>query len=354
MKILIVDDDPDIRTLLSIQLKKLGHVVFTADNGYSAVTKTVTSLPNIVLMDIEMPTMNGIQAVKEIRTYDALKDIPIIMISAHGEKEYIIATIKVGASDYVLKPFKMGILLGKLNNWINSLMEDNWKDLVPEQRGALNIGKNIIELLSGLIERGGAPSYNDTYIATKVMIDAIEKYGNRFILHSFEESEESLIVHCLRSASILYDFAKKKGFNEEECFNITMGGILYDIGKVMVPYALTFKPDKLDVDELKDVKEHVKYGVEFLQREAQMPSVVLDICQGHHERPDGLGYPNGLKGAEVTIPMRMTAIVDAYCALTAKKVYRKPYSDDEAFNIIVDSKDQFDQDMVKEFFCRMR
>ncbi|KJU85446.1 Signal transduction response regulator, receiver region domain protein [Candidatus Magnetobacterium bavaricum] len=88
----------------------------------------MASLPNIVLMDIEMPTMNGIQAVKEIKTYDALKGIPIIMISAHGEKEYIIAAIKAEASDYILKPFKMGILLGKLNNWINSLMEDNWKD----------------------------------------------------------------------------------------------------------------------------------------------------------------------------------------------------------------------------------
>ncbi|MEO5358401.1 MAG: response regulator [Nitrospirae bacterium YQR-1] len=349
MRILIADDDSDIRKLLSFQLKKLGHSVLTASNGYTALSNILQFIPDIVLLDIEMPSMNGIEALRKIRTYDALKNTPVLMVSAHSEQRYILDAIKAGASDYIRKPFNMGLLLGKVNNWINSLLRDNWKALEPQQTQALNVGKYMVELSSKLIESTKPPSYNDIHIATKLLVDAVEQHGNRFVYNALEDGEDSLFVHSLKSASLLYIFARKLGFNEQECFNMTMGGLLYDIGTALVPFALTFKPGKLEGDELRAVQRHVTHGVEFLQKEPDMPSVVLDICRGHHERPDGSGYPYGLKDTEVTMPMRMTAIVDTYSALTTKKVYRNAYSSNEAFRIIVESEREFDKDLVKNF-----
>ncbi|MBF0519666.1 MAG: response regulator [Nitrospirae bacterium] len=349
MRILIVDDDPDIRTLLGFHLKKLGHSVLAAADGYSALNKILQFIPDIVLLDIEMPGINGIETLKRIRTFDALKNTPVIMISAHCEQKYIIDTIKEGASDYILKPFNMGLLLGKINTWINSLLKESWKGFEPQQTQALNIGKSLVELSSKLIENGKPPSYSDTHIATKVLIDAVDRYGNLFIYSALDDGEDSLFVHTLKSASLLYLFAIKIGFNEQECFDMTMGGLLYDIGKALVPFALTFKPGKLEDGELVEIRKHVSYGVEFLQREPNMPSVVLDMCRGHHERPDGSGYPNGLRDADVTTPMRMAAITDTYSALTIKKVYRAAYTSNEAFNIILDSEKAFDKDLVRNF-----
>ncbi|MBF0466575.1 MAG: response regulator [Nitrospirae bacterium] len=349
MRILIVDDDPDIRTLLSFQLKKLGHSVLTAADGYSALNKILQFIPDIVLLDIEMPGINGIETLKRIRTFDALKNTPVIMISAHSEQNYIIDTIKSGASDYILKPFNIGLLLGKINTWINSMLKDNWKNLEPQKTQALNVGMYFVELSSKHIENGKPLSYNEAHIASKLLIDAVKEYGNLFVFDIFAENEDTLFVHSLKSASLFYIFANKMGFNEEFCFNMTMGGLLYDIGTALVPFDLTFKPDKLEGEELMAVRRHVTQGVEFLQKEPQMPSVVLDMCRGHHERPDGSGYPYGLMDADVTTPMRMAAIVDTYSALTSKKVYRRAYTSNEAFNIILDSEREFDRDLVRNF-----
>lgn len=348
-KILIVDDSEAMRKMLALNVTKLGLEVFSAANGEIAISKAIQVVPDMILMGIEMPVMNGYEATKEIRTYEALKKIPLIMVTSLATKESIIKAIRSGANDYVVKPFKMGMLLGKLSNWLNVDMEEHWKALPADQEKVLHLLKVGMEGIFEAVKKDEAISFGELANACELLAASIEEHGFTGILRILSDYNNTLFLHSLLVCIHLFLFSGAKELGRQERVLMAAGGLLHDIGSAKIPHDLLFKPGTLEPDEFEAIKAHVGHGVECLKKTRDIPATIVDLCWSHHERIDGTGYPRGLKDKEISLPARMLAIVEAYTALTTKSVYRKTRTPHEALEQLRSPEGHLDQDLLTEF-----
>lgn len=337
-KILIVDDSETDRLIIRTILKD--YELTEACDGLEAmrILKNNNEI-DLIILDLNMPKMNGFEVLIELKKNPSLAKISTIILTNYDESENEIKGLDLGAVDYIRKPLNMQSLRKridvhvKLRNIQKSV--ENYNEILEEEvfertQELITTRDITIDALIGLLEVRDIESSNHTK-RTQSMIKLISEYLSK-------KSEYKDIL------------------TEDYIMELYKTAPLHDIGKVGIPDNILLKPGKLDFEEFEIMKKHTTFGVEALSynsKNGQIPSFIktsIEIAGTHHERFDGSGYPNGLKGKEIPISGRLMAIVDVYDALTSKRVYKPAFEHEYALELIRnESGKQFDPEIVEVF-----
>ena len=290
-KILVVDDHPASRMTAAALLAVEGYEVLEAENGSMALEKVLQSKPDVILLDVMMPGMDGFEVCRQLKQDEQTRLIPVIFITALNDRRSRIRGIEAGGDDFLTKPFDRLELAARV------------KSLVRQKR--LN---------------------EDLDHAEQVVFS---------IARSIESRDPNTGDHCERLVKMGKAFGEYLHLSRSEIRDLMWGGYLHDIGKVGIPDAVLLKKGKFTPDELEIMKQHVLIGEKICQPLRTMRGV-LPIIRHHHERWDGTGYPDGLAGKDIPLLAQVFQIIDIYDALTSERPYKAAFSVEEALKIIAE------------------
>ena len=316
--VLVVDDSLKIRQLLSQALAEEGFQVITAENGKQALTRVQDLRPDLILSDIDMPEMNGVELCKKIHADPALAAIPFVMMSANCDRAIMRRMLQWGAASYLIKPFNLEQVLIT----VEKLLSDHFLILLKERERLDSERKMMLASITSLI----------------AALEARDQYTRG---------------HSEAVAGLVARMAAHRNADHDEIESLGIAGRLHDLGKIGVPDSILLKPGRLDAKEFAIIKEHPIIGASIL---GSIPSMkpLLPVILHHHERFDGKGYPNGLKGEKILLWARMTAVADTYHALISDRPYRKGMSQKDAMGIIEEVRGtQLCPDCVDNFISLM-
>ncbi|MBI3581353.1 MAG: response regulator [Nitrospinae bacterium] len=351
-KVLIVDDNPNNRQSLKSEIEKmLGYACYGAVNGMVAMNIVRKYKFQVILLDSEMPVLDGfgfLKAYREARGFDTGANI--IMVTPRHDRESVEKAMRYGVCDFLVEPFPKADMVEKVSRWINAEVESSWSDLDPEQEQILRFTMQTLNRAKSRAGGVGAgDDYSDFVGVGKLIVDAAGDSSTHKLLDAMKEHDDYTFVHSLRTGIYLSLFALSSGFTRDEAETMTLGGVFHDIGKARIPLEVLNKGGGFEPDEWLVMKEHVKHSVDVLASSKNIAKSVIDIAWCHHERLDGTGYPRGLKGSEIGTLPRMASIVDAYVALTDRRVYKRSFSQEMSFRMLEAEPDHFDQELVAEF-----
>jgi len=348
-RVLIVDDSGEIHSLIGAALKKMGYESDSAENGVKAVKMAARKKYDLILLDIEMPLLNGFETLERIRAGGASHNSNVIMVTGRSEKENVAKAIALGACDFVVKPFDTGQFLHKISRHINQEVEQEWKKLKPDQQAVLNITLTTLDKAFNAVTENRPLPYEDFLDMSEKLVAIIENGDIKGVLDAVKDHDSYTFVHSLRVGIFLSMFMRKfGGFNPDDVKTLTAGGVIHDVGKAKTPLKILNKPGGFEPEEWREMKNHVAYTMSILEKTPGIPAPVVEIAWCHHEKLDGTGYPRGLKGEEIGMLARMSAIADVYVALTDKRVYKPGFPPEKALEMMR-NPGHLDQGMVKEF-----
>lgn len=318
-KILIVDDAEINRSLLK-DILSAEYEIVEASNGLQAIEYLNRHIQEttLILLDIIMPVMDGFDVLKIMNKNGWIQFVPVITITSETSSQYINQAYDLGITDYINRPFDEVIVQRRVQNTILLYAKQKMlKDMVTEQ--ILEKERNsllMVEILSHIVEfRNGESGLHVLHIRmiTEFLMKELAKFDGFF---KFSDSYISMVVNA---------------------------SALHDIGKIMIPDEILNKPGKLTSEEFEIIKTHSAVGAQMLENvpyyeQEELIQIAHDICRWHHERYDGKGYPDGLKGDEIPIPVQIVAVADVYDALTSKRVYKPAYSHEKAMEMILNGE----------------
>ena len=337
--ILIVDDNPENLHLLANALLSDGYLVRAALNGEMAITMAINEPPDLIIMDINMPDMDGYQACDRLKAEPTLKSVPIIFLSAMQDTDAKVLAFNHGGVDYATKPFIFEELLARVSTHIElhqlqqdlELRNESLNQTIFSQQQEISAAQlSTIVALAKLAE-----SRDDD---TGLHIDRVGSFSRRLA--------QAAQNHSNRNAELDDHYVEM----------IYHASALHDIGKVGIADAILQKPGKLNSDEFDIMKTHPTIG--FLTLESivksypnnQMVGMGSDIAKSHHEKWNGTGYPEGLSGEAIPLSARIVAIADVYDALRSKRPYKTPFSHQQAVDIILEGRGvHFDPELIMLF-----
>ena len=303
-KVLIIDDTPEYITMLTALLPE--HEVFAAIDGKKGLQLAESVLPDIILLDINMPLMTGYEVCRRLKLMKKIREIPVVFLTANDGSDFEEIGFKMGAVDYIAKPFNATILKARVKTHVD----------------LYQLRSNLERQVENATEEIRKLNHEITYISASIAELKSKETGQ----------------HLLRVSEFCYLLSKFLGSDEAECEKIKMAAVLHDIGKVGIPDEILNKPDKLDASEWNIMQNHSTLGYTMLcdSEFASMRLAAL-IALEHHERWDGKGYPHGKVGTEISLVGRICAIADVFDSLLDKRVYKEPW----------------EAERVKEYFMQM-
>lgn len=308
--VLIVDDDEMNRDLLNDHLETLEYQVIEAENGKIAIEKAIIEQPDLIIMDIMMPVMNGYQAIKELKSIETTKNIPIVIATALGSREEKLEGITIGADDYLTKPIDIEELAVRVKN---NLAKKKYTDLLNNQNEIL---------------------YKKVLQKTKEIQDAFIETTHRLTLAA-EYKDPETGEHIKRISIYTKELAMEMGQPQSFVDTIHYASAMHDIGKVGIPDSILLKPGPLDEQEWSVMQKHTEIGSKiFYQSSSPLLKMAYEIAYAHHEKWNGSGYPRGLKQEEIALPARMMMICDQYDALRSNRPYKSSLSHEKTMDIL--------------------
>jgi putative two-component system response regulator len=330
-KILIVDDVVENIQVCMNVLKEDGYSLSFATNAKDGLELAKNEMFDLILLDIMMPVMDGFTFCTQLKHHEHTKDIPVIFLTAKVDVDSISRGFKVGAVDYITKPFNADELLMRVKNHIELYCARQ----VLKQNN-INLEKKL-EVQNIRINTELEQTQKEMiYILTELMESTSDETGK----------------HIKRVAQISQLLAKyHESLSEEDEQTIYHAAPMHDIGKVAIDSNIIHKADRLTAEEFETIKSHTTIAHNFLQYSDRKIIKAADIiAYQHHEKYDGTGYPNGLVGEQIHLFGRIAALADVFDALTHKRIYKDAWSIDEAVAYIKEHKGtQFDPYLVDIF-----
>jgi putative two-component system response regulator len=310
-RILIVDDLAENREILVDLLGSEGYILDTAKDGAEAVENALASPPDLILMDVSMPRLTGFEACRRLKADERTHLVPIVLVTGLVAREDRIQGIAAGCDDFLTKPVDSEQLMARTRNLLRT------KSLVDELEQAENV---LVSLANAL--------------------DAKDNYTRG---------------HSERVAKYAEALGAEVGLGRIECRNLRRAGLLHDIGKIGTSLDYLHKPGPLTTAEYEEVKKHPVIGFDIC-RPLRTMAPLLALIRGHHERLDGRGYPDALRGDAVPVPLRCLTIADVYDAITSDRSYRKAIPRDRAFKMMSEeaTTGMWDARLVDLFFEKVQ
>lgn len=324
--ILIVDDIPANLILLKKCIESEGYSVRSATSGNMALKSTIAKHPDLILLDIKMPNMNGFEVCSRLKADKNTKDIPIIFISALDDTSDKVNAFLAGGVDYITKPFSNEEVIARVSLHLEL---NDYRHHLEEK---IDFGiKEIKELNTEL---------DLTQKEVMLMMGAIG-----------EERSNETGLHVVRVAEYSYLLATLYGLDEEKCNMIKRTAPMHDIGKVAIADNILHKPAALNDDEWEIMKTHSAKGHSIFKSSTRpLLKMASIIAYEHHERWDGSGYPNSLKGEEIDIVARIVTVADVFDALSHDRCYKKAWPIEKTLQFLEDNSEKiFDPVLVKHF-----
>ncbi len=324
--ILIVDDlEANVDALLGLLEDR--YDVVAALEGESALEIMEGEPVDLVLLDIVMPGMDGFEVCRRIKARPETARIPVIFITANTDEASIERAYEAGGVDYITKPFRAMEVLSRIANHLALSAQQNHLEQLVEER------TRQLQDLNVEIE--------------ETMREIIFTMGTMAEMRSQETGN-----HVKRVARYSQLLARHYGLGSDEVELIKEASPMHDVGKIAIPDAILNKPGRLTPQEYEVMKEHARLGYEMLRHsKRRLIKAAAIIAHQHHERWDGTGYPQGLKGEAIHIFGRITALVDVFDALGTERVYKRAWKDDEIFAFIKEQRGRhFEPRLVDLFF----
>lgn len=336
--ILVVDDD--VMNIKNIQqvLKEKCQVA-TATSGQMALKILERMTPDLIILDINMPQMNGFELMRRLREKEKTSNIPVIFITADQGDDIETKALEAGAVDFVSRPFQPSVLLNRIvhaleiehyKKKLEMMVKEQANEIVAHVRRINRIQKEVIISMANLIEsRDGSTGghVKRTCLYVELLVKAMQ--------------------HTQRYQQIL---------TQKYVENLCNAAYLHDIGKIKVSDAILQKPGKLTTEEYEKMKEHACNGGEIIRsilegiEDEEYIDIAWKVSTYHHEKWDGTGYPEGLKGEEIPLSARIMAIADVFDALTSKRCYKQAMDLEEAYIVMKEmSGTYFDPDILNVF-----
>ncbi len=334
-KTILVVDDIEINRAILAEIFKDEYNILEACGGAEAIEiingGTVVSA---VLLDLVMPDVNGLDVLKDMNATGKIKNIPVFLITAADSQEMLLEGYNLGAIDIIRKPFMAHFLKHRINNVIELYgYQNELEDIVAKQVERLSrMNQSMIEILATVIE--------------------------------FRDCESGEHVKRIRGLTKILmkevsDMYPEYHLPQSEIDKIVASSVLHDVGKISIPDNILNKPGRLTKEEFEIMKQHTVKGCEIFQKIPDMMDEDIynysyDICRHHHERWDGRGYPDGLKGDDISIWAQVVSVVDVYDALTSERVYKKAFSHEVAVQMIFNGEcGAFNPKVLKAFEASM-
>ena len=347
-KVLIVDDDPSTVVIVKKYLKNAGFERISTELDSKAAVDEIKNLkPDLVLLDIHMPDVNGMEILQEVRQTNGIASTPVVFLTSSTDADLRVRALNMGASDFLNKPVVAAELVARVRN---TLLAKAHMDLLANYSSKLEhqVESRTAELIASRRE------------AIQCLARAAELRDDITGRH---------VIRVGRYASII---AREFGFSPQELIDLEHAAQLHDVGKIGIPDAILNKPASLTDNEYEAMKNHCRTGSQIISGEtvgkenslSQVRSIVDEcsspvmrlaalVAETHHEKWDGTGYPHGLKGEDIPLAGRITAICDVFDAISTNRPYKAAYALDKCFDIIKDgSGTHFDPAVVDAFFKR--
>jgi putative two-component system response regulator len=352
-KLVMLVDDSGVNLLAGKTALSEGRKVLTAGSAAIMLEMLEWSRPDLILLDVDMPEMDGFEAIRILKVRPETRDIPVIFLTAMNDSASELQGLELGAVDYIAKPFSPSLLRKRVD--LHLLLHDqkqvlaDQKRVLEEQKGEL---LHFYDNLQSMVEEKTRTILKLQYKLLGAMADMVEGRDGATGDH---------IARTQRYMRILLAGVMDAGLWPEESGTwdielLCQSCQLHDVGKISISDSILMKPGPLTAAESSEMRQHIVRGVGFIERleDGEPDSAFLrhakTFAAYHHEKWDGTGYPGGLAGEDIPLLGRLMAVVDVYDALTSERPYKKAFSHEEAVRIILDGEGtHFDPALVKLF-----
>lgn len=349
-RIVIVDDEPANVIVVRKHLERAGYQHFESTTDSTVAFDLIqASQPDVVLLDINMPEVSGIDILKQIRGHEATRQLPVLILTANSEHATKVICLELGATDFLIKPVDAMELVPRVRN---ALQNKSYQDRLA--RHAAELERKVRERTEELeLSRCQA-----VYCLARAAEMRDNDTGN----------------HVIRVGRFAGVIAKNLGLSESYVREIELAAQLHDVGKIAIPDAILLKPGKLEPDEFEIIKTHVRHGRNIIEPcvgndasltrslgergehrlsdGSSLMRMAATIAQTHHEKYDGSGYPLGLAGEAIPIEGRITAVADVFDALSSERTYKRAFPREKCFEILREGRGKhFDPQVLDAFFA---
>jgi putative two-component system response regulator len=338
-KIMVIDDQPANLKLMETMLRPFGHSIRSFPRGRLALIAAAQDPPDLILLDINMPEMNGFEVCRQFKSDGALSSIPVIFLSALDQTEDKVMAFRSGGIDYITKPFQPEEMYARIET---QLKVRDLHDTVERQN------RDLRELVEEQVREIAA--------AQMAAIFALAKLAESRDSDTGKHLERVQMLCGILAAEARADAKYSATITDDFARNLFHASPLHDIGKVAIPDSILLKPGKLTAEERIIMETHTTRGAETLEMVLlQHPAnafirMGIEIARAHHEWWNGKGYPGGLVAEDIPLAARIMAVADCYDALRSGRCYKQAYLHEEARDVIRrGSGSQFDPDMVRLF-----
>ena len=335
--ILVTDDDLWQQKLIEVTLSGMGYRIITAADGEKALSLVIEHMPDVILLDIQMPKKNGFEVLTELKRNEATRGIQVVMVTGSDENEARARALELGADDFLMKPVDRVLLKARIQSSVKlKAYYDHLKSYQQDLEAEVNQKtRQLHEAFEHLKESSLETIYR--------------------LARAAEFKDEDTGDHILRMSHSSEALAEGMGFDKKQRDMILYASPMHDVGKIGIPDRILLKPGRLDPEEWEIMRNHTIIGARILEGSS---SEILQhaeiIALSHHEKWDGSGYPQGLKGKEIPLAGRIVAVADVFDALLSVRPYKKAFPVDEALAILKDGRGvHFDPDVLDIFFSRL-
>lgn len=331
--LLLIDDDPALLVGLDHVLQGEGYEVFTADQGSTGIKIASEIIPDIIICDLMMPPPNGFDILMHLSKHPNTENIPFIFLTARTAENDKIKGLKIGADDYITKPFLKGELLARIESVLRRKQKDQAEIRKSTKQELFHLRTEIADLM------------RSSKVDWEKFVDSL--------VHMMALRDNETEEHAWRVTRLTERTAKALNINGDAITYIRWGAILHDIGKVGIPDSILLKPGPLTKEEREVMMLHPQIANQILMP-LGLPPEALDIPLRHHEQWDGNGYPGKLKGESIPLSARIFSVVDVWDALSNDRPYRKAWSPEKVIDYIRDqSGKHFDPEIVEVFLGKV-